>query len=106
MSLELRRITGIITGICWVLTKIVGCKPDREAGRGGEKRKQAKSAQATPHKRGWWGAAGDQQSVCQSISGLTLTDYIVGLQCAITVRSAFSLRYIMMHAENVIKILW
>lgn len=34
------------------------------------------------------------------------TDYIVGLQCAITVRRAFSLRYIMTHAENVIKILW
>lgn len=34
------------------------------------------------------------------------TDCVVGLQCAITVRSAFSLRYIMTHAENVIKILW
>ena len=31
---------------------------------------------------------------------------VMGLQRAIRVRSAFSLRYMMIHAENVIKILW
>lgn len=56
--------------------------------------------------RGWWGAAMEQQSVCQSISGFTFLNYIMGLWHAIIVRSAFSLRYIMIHAENVIKILW
>lgn len=41
---------------------------------------------------------------CRAISGLTFTDCVSGLQHAIRVRSAFSLRYLMIHAENVIKI--
>lgn len=62
--------------------------------------------QATPHKGSLGVAAVDKQSVCESISGFTFINYIMGLQCAIIVRSAFPLRYIMIHAENVIKILW
>lgn len=91
------------------LVKIAECKQEREgrAGEGGrrKKRKQARREGRLTSQRWVAGAAVDQQSVCQSTSRFTFIDYIVGLQCAIRVRSASSLRYIMIHAENVIKIL-
>lgn len=76
-------------------------------GRGGRSGRRTHKEEARPHLTK---VAGGERlwipSVRQSVSGLTFIDNITGLQCAITARSAFSLRYIMIHAENVIKILW
>ena len=77
---------------------------------GGEKvtfggRKHKEEVQATPRKGSQWRVA-LTPSVRHPASGLVFVDNVTGLQCAIIVRSAFSLRYIMIHAENVIKILW
>lgn len=73
-------------------------------GRGGKAQREEKKG----GRRGWLGGGGlGRAAISLSISPwVKFSDYIVGLQSAITVRSAFSLRYIMTHAENVIKILW
>lgn len=89
--------------MCWVLHKDGGMGTRRGAGR---KKRRARGKRRLHLTEGLVGSRCEQQSVCQSTSGFTFLDYIMGLWRAIIVRSAFSLRYIMTHAENVIKILW
>lgn len=73
-------------------------------GRGSVAGEILRRRQAAPPKVAGGERPGSHPSVTHC--GTQFVDSVTGLQRAITPRSAFSLRYIMIHAENVIKILW
>ena len=82
-----------VAGVCW------GLNPE-----GGMSSKNTPRHPALLH---MVGVVREEQlgpPACRAVSGLTFMDCVSGLQHAIRVRSAFSLRYLMIHAENVIKI--
>ena len=83
-----------VTGVCW------GLNP-----AGGMSSKENTPPHPAPsHTAGAVRGEQLEPPACRAISGLTFVDCVAGLQHAIRVRSAFSLRCLMIHAENVIKI--